>query len=123
MAKQQILEGNKLIAEFLGYKYFGHNDLKKRAGTMPGWSRNGVVNPKRNGNIGDGWLCRSHNELRFYNSWDWLMPVYKKALTLNTHSANPYIIFIANTALMPADIQKMFTGLVEFINWYNNKKL
>lgn len=83
MDKKQILEGNKLIAEFMGYKYFVHNNIAaKNSINQLGWSKSGIKNPKRYGEIGDTYLCRSHNQLRFYNSWDWLMPVVEKIESL-----------------------------------------
>lgn len=74
-----VTEGNKLIAEFMGYTYFGHNDerLKHDNGFYDaGWKRKATIRKfDKMAHSKKAYLCRNHNELRYYNSWDWLKPV------------------------------------------------
>lgn len=69
MTAEEITEGNKLIAEFMGYKYFPHPENKN-----PGWKVN--ANIEKGSKI--GYLCRNNHNLRYYNSWSWIMPVLDK---------------------------------------------
>lgn len=90
-----IEEQSKLIAEYLGWKYIPHNNLEEF--TKAGWWIPLQVTEKVNTSIGeitlpilsfkgatkigDGYytyICRSHNDLRFYNSMDWLIKVLDK---------------------------------------------
>lgn len=78
--KSNILLGNKLIAEHLGYKYYPFQEVKNP--NFAGWKKTDKeVLPKLHteGPIGKRvWLCRRNTDLRFYNSWDWLMPACEK---------------------------------------------
>jgi len=86
MTQNNITEGSKLIAEFLGWKYVPNNDL----GNFPkaGWyceSPKGlpILSPKQGyphklDNRFYKYICRSHNDLRFYNSFDALIPSIEK---------------------------------------------
>lgn len=91
MEKQDIINGSKLIAEYLGWVYITFNDLQ-------GYSRPGWWKVARNvwGDDGLGrymlsktknhkdklgssyYVCRNHYELRFYNSFDAIIPVIEK---------------------------------------------
>ena len=76
-----IAEQSKILAEYLGWKYIPSNDLQ--GFTKAGWY---VLltyhsSPKSATKIGDGYykyVCRSHKDLRFYNSFDELIPVLNK---------------------------------------------
>lgn len=72
-----VKEKSKIIAEYLGWKYIPYS---KDSDLKPGW-----YEP----NIGKGsirlkdnrlyrYFCRNHNQLRFYNSFDYLIPVIEK---------------------------------------------
>lgn len=78
---------SKLIAEYLGWKYIPHNNLEEF--TKAGWymplssHRVQKVNTKGLGSFIVGkipykYICRSHKDLRFYNSFDELIPVLNK---------------------------------------------
>lgn len=89
--QKEIIEGAKLLAEYLEWEYFPFNDL--RGVKKPGWY---YVSPTPPNPIIAGsmlikggyqktdddrivkFLCRSHTELRFFNNYDWLFEVIEK---------------------------------------------
>lgn len=73
--KDQILEGNKLLAEFMGYEYTPFNENAPKHAPCGWWKKGqlGTINK-----ITHAYLCRSHRDLRYYNSWDWIMTVVLK---------------------------------------------
>lgn len=80
MTKEEIRAGNELIARFMGYRYIPHTESKIHAG----WNLDKPTGPQKligykspyAGKIGDRlFLCRSSNQLRFYNDIDWQLPV------------------------------------------------
>lgn len=81
--ENNITEGSKLIAEYLGWKYIPSNDLQgfpkagwyKDISTLKYFPKSGRVQIE-NGSA--EFVCRKHHELRFYNSMDALLPVIKK---------------------------------------------
>ena len=79
MTDKEILDGNKLIAEFMGYntdelaekdeevRYFCHNHLINTSG-IPDWNT-----------TDEDWTSYLYpDEMRFHSSWDWLIPVIGK---------------------------------------------
>lgn len=101
MSDKRITEDSKLIAKYLGWVYVPHNNLGnyKKAGWYRTQERVEEVLEKEGGTINKtliidsmrrkkGWdivdgkyvrfVCRSHNELRFYNSFDALIPAIEK---------------------------------------------
>ena len=82
-----ISEQSKLLAEYLGWKYFPNNDLQgspKAGWYMPLSShREQKINTKGLDSfivdkIPYKYVCRNHNQLRFYNYFDELIPVLNK---------------------------------------------
>lgn len=116
MSKQEILEGNKIIAEFMG-----------------------LINYK--GTTQD--LCEYpwkgvNKRLKYHSSWDWLMSVVEKINTLGIDNfGNPCFTIFSNKALVydndsnghfinytPDDgklIDAVWLTVVEFIKWYNKR--
>ena len=109
MTRKEVIEGNKLIAEFITI---------------------GV-------NTETGWLHFRHPEIeaapsdyeyyRFEESWDWLIPVINKIYDLSE-----YYIYKYETQTFFSDgsieintryIEETYKDVVEFIEWFNfNKK-
>jgi len=85
MKENKIIEGSKLIAEYLGWKYVPSNDLGNFP--KPGWweyfenklyyHKSGMTRVGMNGGTAN-FICRNHHELRFYNSMDALLPAIEK---------------------------------------------
>jgi len=80
MDKQEILEGNKIIALFMGYEYFPFDETQRQTlNDIPFDQMNGWHRPSPGHYKVDGWyLCRNHNELRYHRDWGWIMPVVHK---------------------------------------------
>lgn len=122
--EQDVLKGNKIIAEFMG--------------ETPSTENNG--NPAffyiEKGN--------SFSLVQYHSSWDWLMPVWIKVMlwyraefglmtsTFKIDHAGIYIKSTNNSAFKSAylftreiteeEIKKaVFETLVAFINWYNKQ--
>ncbi len=128
MEDKEIEKGNKIIAEFMGYKYHPHPS------NNPGWHKipdDKIYHPK----INNGWyLCRTHKELKYHNSWNWLMPVIHKIENykfedgdwafLRTFSNkegvrfNRFKLHKEETA-----IQSAFSAVVDFIEQHNENNL
>ena len=88
-------ENNKLIAEFMHWKQCDPNDNTIYA------------NPT------NGAFYSSDSDMRFYTSWDWLMPVIDRCYQeyMSKHIAD---------AVMTCDIDTTYKAVVKFINEYNN---
>lgn len=121
MTPQEITEGNKLIAEFDGYKFY--NDAQ--------------------GDFPNGYYCLKDNSLPmfpedfcYHENWSWLMPVVEKI------EKNGCIVEIWMSLGKGCRIQKVLTkiknwqtvresnstieavwlAVIEFIKWHNQQK-
>ena len=123
--KQETLEGNKLIAEFMGLKYSNGN-----------WYRWDEINQ------GQGYF----KELKYHSSWDWLMSVIAKIESFKSIEGFRYEVLIESKHLQVRnfpfchcvsicvfngkDIKEaskdkltaVFFGVIQFIKWYNQNK-
>ena len=106
MAYEEIIAGNNLIAEFMGYRIKTYSDTSSY-----GYGSTDYLYTK-----GDGITT----DQVFYNeSWDWLMPVVKQILD----SENVYCIQITNIrlAMFPISIVRLWQTVVEYIRWFNEQ--
>lgn len=85
MTKKEIVDGSKLIATYLGWKYIPSNDLQgySKAGwwAVPNTEEEKLSSEVKNhkSKIGSTFFkCRNHTDLRFWNSLDSLVPVIDK---------------------------------------------
>ena len=119
MTKEQILEGNKLIACFDGWEHSG------RGGNLSNYYYK------------DNRKQQSHSDdFEYYTSWDWLIPVLEKIEQLGYHTRIcfddfgswmqiHYGLSVADTMETKAlnqhgtKIENTFKSVVEFIKWYN----
>lgn len=114
MTPQQILEGNKIIAEFAGYTVF-----EKR------YPRNhGIGAPEAFENYKPVILHKA----KFHSSWDWLMPVIEKIVNKQMDESNKNAFEYRKNAseiinsLILLKINYVWQSTIEFINWYNKQK-
>ena len=114
-------EGNKVLAEFMGYRYFTWQEVKGFG--QAGWCKHDHASPK----LANGFLCRTTKELSYHTSWDWLMPVWIKFRDLEFAGKNEMLhskvkhdlfhkLYRANS---PSDF---FHHLVEAVKWYQSTK-
>ena len=76
MDSQEIIDGNKLMATFMGYSYYPHPEKD------PGWrTPNYSINRKDN-----GFLARKHSDIRYYNDWNWMTKVVERIESLPNDS-------------------------------------
>ena len=128
MTKQEIIEGNKLIAEFMGYKLDG--DIVRSAPL----DADGFDSY-------DGLVGYKITHAQYDSSWDRLMTVVDKIQKIyetkrefgviieitTTHiriSMKSFNYYIDKTSddWIPFDIKILFKVVVEFIKWYNTQK-
>lgn len=121
--EQEILEGNKLLAKFEGYKYYPHPNKDA------GWR-------KENGHLklGKGYyLARTHKHLKYHLDYNDLMRVWFKysnyveiKYTLKNEEDRNYYLegtFEIYSDLPNEPIDKIFKMLVREIKWYNSVKI
>ena len=125
MEEKEIVENNKLIAEFMGTP----NSI---GGNIPFIYEIGEPLPFSsiictNENILDE-ILREVDEFGseltpyitwYHNSWDWLMPVVEKILIIS-NELNNIEKFSVITDQVPY-INEVYKAVVEFIKWYNGK--
>lgn len=102
-------EGNRIIAEFMGWTLGHPNPEEKR------WKTN-WFNP-------DGYR---HTHLQFDWSWDWLMPVIDKITSMDKYPrfkdhTSSMIDQEGGIYINPKYIENTYEQVVEFIEWYNKQ--
>lgn len=129
MTSKEILEGNRLLAEFMDCEY---DDISETYDT--GILK--LVEPYACGDDQFSSLLHDY-ELDYHCSWDWLMPVVEKIRTLevvtnvNYNIIGDFIIegltatkvlnIINDRENFKSDLEMCYFGTVEFIKWYNTQ--
>lgn len=135
--EEKILEGNKLIAEFMGGKWY------------PKTSWYNIFTMWDNCFVFENRIGFQYRHLKYHSSWDWLMPVIEYIDTIsernnglvycqtNATSHTFYINYndgsVLNTNFPKYNhgrhrcegesrIYNVFLAIVEFIKWYNQQK-
>jgi hypothetical protein len=104
MTKEEILEGNRLIAEFMGGKFYRDTPLLLM---VP------VISPAGN-------KIKCIDKLRYHESFDWLIPVAKKAAHhVRVNDRGFSMQKRIHEALNTFDIEALYGSVITFINWYN----
>ena len=108
MTKEEILEGNKLIAEFMGMVRHNHISYATWANSK-----------------GDHIF---ESVLQYHSSWDWLMPVVEKIESLK--NSDDYEIDIFGNccdiggrfeAVGETKIAAVYIAVIEFIKWHKTQ--
>ena len=107
-----IIEMNKSIALYIGFVYKSHQEAKDKK--FAGWQSKNVdsafLNKKQEGSfVSYGWLCRNNNNLRFHESWEWLMGAYEKALS-------NHIIYSQEDETVLSELKIKFSSFVSEAN-------
>lgn len=112
------LEGNKIIAEFMGW------ELKKREtwiGKKLEYDLYEWHIPEDNVFFPTYHLWKT---LNFHSSWDWLMPAVKKwndlVISKRNGVSEGWTKWQYKTVMLRTDIKPVFKDLAEAIQWYNN---
>ena len=114
MTKEEILEGNKLIAEFLGYIYVPYT--VGNSGRTHGWVlKNYKLINRKTPKL---FLGRTTKDLLYHKSWDWLMPCIGK---ISNKCEEPEELDGLKYALLTNNIEEAWIFCIEFIKWYNEK--
>jgi len=108
MTNEEISDGQKIIAEFMGGVFYLPHGNKLCDHSRHHWYFEAGV--------------ELHEKIKFilkyWYSWDELMPVIKKILLLNIH--NEHLIEIGN-GLSKVNIDTSFSAVVLFIMKYNER--
>ena len=115
MTTDEIVKGNKLIAEFMGWHF------------EPAFSD---VNTTRY----DRWITpyspawATAEQMAFHSSWDWLMPVVEKISEIDNQAGEEMAAHMRNAALDDLAIlntsilchkDEVYKRVVAYIKWYN----
>lgn len=90
-------ENNKLIAEFMGYRFDEDGQLLKDEYGF--------------------WV-----DAQFDSSWNQLIPVIAKINLRDYTYKGEVLQDTVNTNLLDGDINRTYYDVIEFIKWYNNNK-
>ena len=133
METNEILKGNKLIAEFMKAKN-ENSDIYYLPEFGHYFNSYGQIEYNE---------CFRSNELKYHSSWDWLMPIVAKIFKLgyvcvfygnhcciqdklsftNSKQINKYPYYIDTYSLNEDTlIEAVFEAIVKFIKWYNDNK-
>lgn len=113
--EKDIREGNKLIAEFAGWKFVTHPIYRPEGS----WDNSAL-----------GYGHWSAEAFKYHSSWDWLMPVVEKIWSLGgwefvifangcsingDHEQPPYISVTDGGST----ISSTWKAVIKFIEWHN----
>ncbi len=141
MSEQEIIEGNKLIAEFMGAV-----TPKTAPEIISSYIKNDEVwygdNTTPNGQYESAFKIF---DLKYHSSWEWLMPVFEKIQYITDYCSDlldgyynfDFQIDLLNgvdfkvgkeriylqTAYSPGQlIDAVWSGIIAFIKWFNEHK-
>jgi hypothetical protein len=96
MTQQQIQKGNKIIAEFDGWRYVKNDDSFSKPPNI-----------------------LFSQELEYHQSWDWLMPVIEQINEKCKHTGYVDTLEISHLRLVSTKIDYAYYAALEYIKWYN----
>lgn len=128
MTQEQIIEGNKLIAEFMGAVVNNY--------TLGEYEMYGIVSCLEDGENEQHFFIP--NEMLFHYSWDWLMPVVDKIESIIFNKDNSFNVTIGSTNFCviqdsngevyesiedyrESKLLTTYVAITEFIKWYNEQ--
>lgn len=124
MTEKEKIEGNILIANFMGATHKKGKESKK---DIYSFLKNISFCEVLAIQTHDGEYMFYKNELLFHSSWDWLMPVYHKIRMLYKELATSQKIHWGRRSgkvvrqMIDYDIAEVFKAIVDAIKWYNSQ--
>lgn len=138
MTQEEILEGNKLIADFIGFvRHFPYMEEKSdlcKFYYYPYINKvfdEGLYTSTIKMTSAEGIYCNqcireSHHikNMQFHKSWSWLMPVVKECLNKSEENLDEWEHYYEqiDDSLFQVEISQTWAAVVEFIKWYNQNK-
>lgn len=118
MTQEEIIEGNKLIAEFMGYEFTETPDYGILGGSK--FTKVPKIPNEPPFTIYHGWQPPKYNE-----SWDCLMFVIKKCLSISEEELADWEHYYEaiDDSLFQVEILGTWKEVINFIKWYNNETL
>lgn len=112
-------ENDKIISEFIGGR---HSTKTTPFGKIEGFWFSWIDSPKKWKTM----LQENHfiTEFHYHDSWDWIMPVVKKIMELETpekESTGWYAYYSIEANLPLVDISLVHDNVIEYISWYNEQ--
>lgn len=145
MTQEEIIEGNKLIAEFMGFTRYYPNMTRESDlsniyiyGIYDKVFHESLYVTNTTLSCSNGvYKCYNINhsmhlkDMQFNSSWDWIIPVIEKIEKLDDYSIviNYYSCNILDTAKLNitftsnSKIKAVYNAIIEFIKWYNKNKV
>jgi len=124
MTPQEIIEGNRIIAEWMGYKLITP-EMRK---TPSAWKYSYWENPELKGSS-KGVLC-SEKYLSYHSSWNWLMSCFNKLkeyqcsykiseeyCEIKSWVGRFHVEYVCDNTIDAA-----YNCMINFIQWYNEHK-
>ncbi len=107
LTNEEIVEGNKLIAIFEGYKFYPKDSINNIQGVY-----------RKKGKLG-----ALHTGFKYHKSWDELNPVVDKISEISKHGvAHDYWKDAeSDIRIFREPIQLTYKMVIEFIKWHNTK--
>ena len=132
MTKKEILEGNKLIAFFMGFTDSDVNPI--------------ILSVPKGEELKYKAFRLNINKMNYNSSWDWLIPVLNKINKIKIGIAEAYydrdhnltklsrkfhsdcsqldnMLDLESSCLLPANIEVIYPMVITFVKWYNQKNL
>jgi len=110
MKTKELINGNKLIAEFMGAK------LNCESGLEVNFHMNEFGYKIGNGD-------ETFNSLKFHKSWDWLIPVINKIYNSDEYIEYKKLLnqFSNGIEINTTYIQVTWADVITYIKWYNTQ--
>jgi hypothetical protein len=119
MKEQEIIEGNKIIAEFMGIKEI-KSSYDSYGIPTPIWHTENDYFRSSTYSVPNESFYEFVDNAKYHTSWDWLMPVVNKIFKLYTQY--PKAAFEIYKIRIVIDIYTLWLSVIKFIKFYNNER-
>jgi hypothetical protein len=111
MNPTQIIDGNRLIADFLKWEHYGDGMTYKFPNLYPIYHADDSRQT--------GWISDQISNAQFHTSWDWMRPVVDKIhdeLSFHTEWLPRFL----DELTIFSTIEQVWKLVIQFIKWHNN---